>query len=739
MSESAKAPLELLLEVRTEEIPARMLRPAIEELQSSVLSELVRRGLTPESIDAGYTCRRLWLVVRGLPAKQPDREAVEIGPPASVAFDAEGRLTAAGEGFAKKVGVSPASLRRRLFSKGETHFTEVVSGESIERMVQVKADGERVYAVRSYAGSSAASVLAELLPKSLAQISWAKTMRWGTNSGPWVRPVHGVVALLGGEVVPCDLFGVASGRETRGHPTLSPEPFEVAGSADYFDRLAERGIVAKPEERKAALRRGMEERARAAGGNLVPDEALLDKLAAICEIPGVMEGAFAEELAELPREVLTASLRDHQSALTVERDGRLLPLFLTVMDRPDDPAGRVRAGNEWVVAARLADARFFWEKDRSRPLGERAGALASLTFQERLGSYAEKSERLAALAAEVAGALGLDAARAAAERAARLAKIDLVTEMVREFTTLQGVMGGLYARADGEPDEVWQAVYDHYQPAGADDSLPRGTGGRIVALVDRLDTLSGFFGLGPKLWPTGSKDPFGLRRAALGVVRLALEGGLDCDLAPLFARAAAAYPEGTLTHWNEAFRLEPGPDGARAAGPLVDFLLDRLDYLLGREGLAHDEIAAALGAGRVGLEVGAIAARARALARVRGDRDFLAVALAAKRISNILEGAPEGSVDAGALAQEAERSLHAAAESFRSEVDRALAASDFERGLRAVLPLAGPLDRFFVEVLVMDPDPGVRRNRLALLATLRHAISRLADLSALVVEKADYR
>jgi glycyl-tRNA synthetase beta chain len=300
-------------------------------------------------------------------------------------------------------------------------------------------------------------------------------------------------------------------------------------------------------------------------------------------------------------------------------------------------------------------------------------------------------------------------------------------------------MGGLYARADGEPDEVWQAVYDHYLPAGADDSLPRGTGGRIVALADRLDTLAGFFGLGPKLWPTGSKDPFGLRRAALGVVRLGLEGGLDCDLAPLFARAAAAYPASTLTHWGEAFRLEAGPDGARVAGPLVDFLLDRLDYLLGREGLAHDEIAAALGARRVGLEVGAIAARARALARFRGDRDFLAVALAAKRISNILEGAPEGSLDAGALAHDAERKLLAAAETLRGEVDRALAAGDYERGLRAVLPLAGPLDRFFVEVLVMDPDPVVRRNRLALLATLRGAISRLADLSALVVEKSDYR
>ncbi len=716
-----------------------MLQPAIDELQSATLAELVRRGLTPDAIDTGFTCRRLWLVVRGLPGKEPDREVVEIGPPAAVAFGPDGQLTAAGQGFAKKVGVSPESLRRRVFSKSETHFTDIVMGQKTSRPVQVKADGERIFAVRSHQGSETAAVLAELIPQYLERLNWAKSMRWSSGAGPWVRPIHGIVAVLSGEVVPFELFGVASGRTTCGHPILSPEPFPVSGAEDYFALLAERGIVPSSSARMEALRQGMAARAAAAGGVLVDDLPLLAKLAAICEVPGVMEGSFAAELAELPREVLTASLRDHQSALTAERDGKLLPLFLTVMDRPDDPAGRVRAGNEWVVAARLADARFFWQKDRSRPLAERADALAALTFQERLGSYADKSVRLAALAAEIARAMGLDRELDAAVRAAELAKVDLATEMVREFTSLQGVIGGLYARADGEPDAVWQAVYDQYLPSGAEDALPRGEAGRIVALADRIDTLAGFFGLGPKLWPSGSKDPFGLRRAALGIVRICLEPGFDLDIASLLQRAAEGYPAGALAHWNEALRVAAQSEDGPVGGPLIDFLLDRLDFLLAREGLAHDEIAAALGARGAGLHFGAIAARARAIRAVRGEKEFLAVTLAAKRIANILKAEPSGGVDPEALIEPAERALHAATTTFRQEVERALAAGAFEAGLRAVQSLAAPLDRFFDDVLVMDPDPRLRDNRLSLLGGIRVLISRLADLSALVVEKTEYR
>ncbi len=728
MTETAREGSEFLLEVRAEEIPARMLPGAVQELGTSLFEELMRRRLVPREVTTAFTPRRLVLVLKGLPEKEEDRVSIEVGPPASAAYDAAGHPTAAALGFARKFGMDASALKRRQFSKEEDLHTDSVAGAKGTKPAKTKLEGERVYLERTYAGRPTADVLAELVPRLLAGLNWAKTMRWGRATGPWVRPVHGILALLDGEVVPFELFGVASGRESAGHPTLSPGRFPVASLEDYQAQLAGRGIVIDPEDRKRRLRAEMTARAAAAGGRLVEDDALLDKLAAICEIPGVLEGAFAAELAELPREVLTTSLRDHQSALTVERAGRLLPLFLTVMDRPDDPAGRVRAGNEWVVAARLADASFFWAKDRGAPLADRHEALAALTFQEKLGSYAAKTERLVRLTGELAAALGRDAAAPAGERAARLAKLDLATDMVREFTSLQGVMGGLYARADGEPEEVWQAIYDHYLPGGADDELPRGPAGRLLALADRLDTLAGFFGLGPKLWPSGSRDPFGLRRAALGVVRLALEEAPSSDLGPVLHRAFAGYG-GAL-------------DGAAVAAAeqgLIPFLHDRLEFLLGREGLAHDEIAAALGADGPRLAFGALAARARAVHALREEPGFLAVALAAKRIANILKGQTPVEVAPESLREPAERALYDAGARFGDEVAAALAGGDPERGLRAVMPLAAPLDRFFVEVLVMDPDEAVRRNRLALLGRLRRDLLRLADLSAVVVDKSDYR
>ncbi|MBZ0090103.1 MAG: glycine--tRNA ligase subunit beta, partial [Thermoanaerobaculia bacterium] len=376
MTDQSPRASEFLLEVRAEEIPARMLPGATQELGTLLFEELMRRGLVPAEVASAFTPRRLVIELKGLPEREKDKTLTEVGPPASAAYDAAGNPTPAALGFAKKFGMEASSLKRKQFSSDSDATAAAVSpGAKVTKGGKGRVEGERVYLERTYAGRPTSEVLSEILPRLLAGLNWAKTMRWGSGTGPWVRPVHGIVALLDGEIVPFELFGVAAGRETAGHPTLSAESFPVSGLEDYHAKLAQRGIVVDPGERKRRLRQEMAERATAAGGTLVDDEPLLDKLAAICEIPGVMEGAFAPDLTELPREVLTSSLRDHQSALTVEGEGRLLPLFLTVMDRPDDPAGRVRAGNEWVVAARLADARFFWGKDRSQPLAERAGAL----------------------------------------------------------------------------------------------------------------------------------------------------------------------------------------------------------------------------------------------------------------------------------------------------------------------------------------------------------------------------
>jgi glycyl-tRNA synthetase beta chain len=689
---------ELLLEVRAEEIPARMLAPAIHELRTRVFDELVGRGLTPTEVETGYTPRRLVLAMRGLPVAEPDRREEVMGPPIAAAFR-DGKPTPALEGFAKRVGVELGAIRQVTTERGTY-----------------------VAATREIRGRATSEVLAELLPQALTGIGWAKTMSWGRGVGPWVRPIHGIVALFADEVVPFSLFGIASGRTTVGHPTLSPAPFDVTGIADYRRQLAARGIEVDPAARRQRLHATMVERATALGGTLVEDDALLDKLAAICEIPGVMEGTFDRSFLAVPREVLTESLRDHQSALTaVDAAGNLLPLFLTVMDRADDPKGRVRAGNEWVVAARLADARFFYGEDRKTPLVARAPRLASLTFQERLGSYAAKSVRLEALAGWIADALGRSELVEPATVAAGLLKVDLVSDMVREFTSLQGVMGGIYAREDGYAESVWQAVYDQYRPASTGDPIPRGEVGRLVGLADRLDTLAGMFGLG--LIPSGSKDPFGLRRAAQALVRILLEGEIALDWEAAAEEAVRLYGS-TL-----------GKPAGEVVATLRPFVHDRIRYLLGLRGFAYDEIEAALGVG--GRHLPDLLARVEALHAVRGEARFASVVQAAKRIANITREVADRDlvVDAARLGMPAEQALLAAHDELAGAVDAAVLARDYRTAFGRVADFAETLDRFFVEVLVMDEDLQVRENRLALLKAIGRVVGRTAKLTEMVVEK----
>ena len=696
---------EYLLEVRSEEIPARMLEPGVRELATRVFEELMSRGLGPSEVETGFTPRRLVLILAGVPEREADREEQVMGPPVRAAYAADGAPTPALVGFAKRCGVAPEELSRVTTDKGEY-----------------------LAAVKKIEGRATSEVLAEIVPRVLAGISWAKTMRWGSGKGPWVRPVHGIVSLFDGQVVPFELHGIRAGDESAGHPILSPETFRVDGVAAWRRELASRKIEVRPDERRRILLDTMQSRAQELGGRLMNDPALLEKLVAICEIPGVMEGRFDDAFLELPAEVLATSLRDHQSAFTVESasngSGKLLPHFLTVMDRADDPKGRARSGNEWVVAARLADARFFYGEDRKAGLTHRAEQLHRLTFQEKLGSYADKSERLAALAGAICDRLGWEDEREHAVAAARLLKVDLATEMVKEFTSLQGIMGGIYAREEGQPEAIWQAVYDQYMPASTDDRIPRGQVGQVAGLADRIDTLVGIFGLG--LIPTGSKDPFGLRRAAQGVVRIALEGGLALDLEAVAAEAAGLYGD----------RLKRSPQ--QILDDLRPFLHDRIRFLLEREGFTYDEIEAALAMGSADLPD--LRARVDALHRVRESADFLSVVLAAKRIANITKDAATGQpLDESLLAEPAEKDLWSAFQGLRSEVEEAAATHDYERCLRRIADLAPVLDKFFVEVLVMAEDPKVRQNRIALLQEIGRTVNRTARITEVVVDKAEAR
>lgn len=697
---------EFLLEVRSEEIPARMLEPGTRELATRVFEELMARGVGPREVETGYTPRRLVLILSGLPEREADREEQVLGPPVRAAYNAEGAPTPALLGFAKRCGVAPEDLVRIATEKGEY-----------------------LAAKQHTAGRATREILSELIPRVLAGISWPKAMRWGAGDGPWVRPVQGLLALLDGEVVPMTFFDVAAGDSTIGHPILSPAAFAVTGVADYRQKLAALGIEVRHAARRERLHAAMTAEAEALGGKLVEDDPLLDKLAALCEVPGVMSGAFDPAFLTLPAEVLATSLRDHQSALTVEGPEGLMPAFLTVMDRPDDPIGRVRSGNEYVVAARLADAKFFYGEDRKGKLAGKASRLASLGFHERLGTYGEKAERLARLAEAIGRRLGSDGREIEqAVEAAKLLKVDLTTEMVKEFTSLQGVVGGIYAREDGHAEEVWQAIYDQYQPASTEDAIPRGRVGRIAGLADRIDTLAGIFGLG--LIPTGSKDPFGLRRAAQGVVRIALEGGLSLDLEAVAREAVGFYGAKLTRSADEVLAL------------LRPFLYDRIRHVLGLEGYAYDEIEAALGAtgGSGGVaSLPDLRARVAALKKVRGEERFLSVVLSAKRIANIVKDAPEHDFDAAALVEPAERELFDAFAELRAEIVEAMAERDYERVLFRTADLAPVLDRFFVDVLVMDPDLDVRANRIALLQAIHRTVSRTAKLTEMVVDKAELR
>jgi glycyl-tRNA synthetase beta chain len=691
---------ELLLEVRCEEIPARMLRPALSQLQAEVGDALSALGLAPRKSEAYFGPRRLCLILKGVPGSEADERVREVGPPARVAFDEAGAPTPAALGFARRCSVEPEALERVSLEKGDYVAVE------IERK-----------------GRPTPEVLAEILPSLIAGLTWPKTMRWGAGEGPWVRPIHGIVALFQGEVVPFELFGVASGRATVAHPVLSPKPFDVRSATDYRRKLKRRHVEIDFEARRNRLAAAIQATAKEMGGLVVEDPELLDKLSSICEIPGMVGGSFDESYLDLPREVLIVSLRDHQSAFTIQAGARLKPGFLTVMDRVDDPQGKVRAGNEWVVDARLADARFFLKEDRKRTLAEHAENLSSLAVHVKLGSYAEKSQRMRQLAQILCDELGWSKERAAAEAAAGLLKADLTTEMVKEFTALQGVIGGIYAREDGAAKEVWQAVYDHYLPAAPTDPIPRGRVGLVCSLADRVDTLVGFFGLG--MMPSGRGDPLGLRRAGQGLVRIVLEADLPLDLDLLAARAVLLYGD----------RLERGGDDV--LNDLRPFLENRVRHILGAEGFAYDEIEAGLAVGFGNLPD--LRARVRALHGMRGEKGFLSVVLAAKRIASILKDTPEHVFREELLKEDAERELFKASRELRAEVESAEGKGAYDECLRSIARFADVLEQFFNAVLVMDENRDLRHNRIALLQSIQRTLSRTARLTEMVVDRAELR
>lgn len=700
---------EFLLELLSEEIPARMQARAAEDLRRLVTGKLKAAGVAFERSAAHVTPRRLTLAIDGLPEKQPDVSEEKKGP---------------------RVGAPEQALRG--FVKGNG----LASIDQAERRETPK--GTFYFAVRRVPGRPTADVLAEIVIGAVQEMPWPKSMRWATAGGRWVRPLRSALAILDGAPLKAALpfaeqagesAAYRFGKRTSGHRFLAPERFEVESFADYRAKLRAAKVMLERGERRRAIEEGAAALAAGAGLTVKDDAGLLDEVAGLVEWPVPLMGRIDAVFMDLPPEVLTTSMRSHQKYFsTLDGEGRLADRFLLVanMETPDAGAAVV-AGNERVLRARLADARFFWDQDRKRSLASRAPDLKDVVFHARLGTLDEKVDRLRALAVEIARHIpGADIDRV--RSAARLAKADLTAGMVGEFPELQGVMGRYYARHDGEHDEVAEAIAEHYSPLGPADACPSAPVSVAVALADKIDTLVGFWAIDEK--PTGSKDPYALRRAALGAIRLIVENRLRLPLMPVFAVAARLLEN----------RLERGP-AAKIAGPgetlpdLLAFFADRLRALLRDKGVRHDLIAAVFALGGEDDLV-------RLLDRVRALQTFLAsddgsnLLVAYRRAANIVrieekkdKVAYDGALDEGRLRQDEEHGLLAALNGVLGEAGPALRSEDYGAAMAALARLRGPIDAFFDEVTVNAEDAAVRENRLRLLSRIGATLDRVADFS----------
>jgi glycyl-tRNA synthetase beta chain len=690
---------DFLFEIGLEEVPARMIAGAQAELEQRVVKmlereRLVRSGAVTKSF---ATPRRLAVWVAGVAARQEDVAEELVGPSVKVAFK-DGVATPAALAFAKKAGVEVAALKTVTNAKGE-----YLAATSVK------------------AGRGAVEVIAAEMPKELAGIYWAKNMYWRPGKPErFVRPVRWMVAMLGAEVVPVSFGGYVAGAVTYGHRVLFGDaPIALGAPGEYEDALLSGFVIADVEVRRERIRKALDKVTRTVPGlRWREDMGLVDKLTQLTEWPSVLIGGFEPEYLALPEEVLVTVMRDHQSYFAVEdKDGKLAPHFLAVLNTETDEAGMavIRHGNERVLRARFNDARFFWEFDQRVPLVERVALLEHVTFQKDLGSYAAKSLRVRELCdrlADLAAGRGFVVDLNTLVDAAALAKTDLTTELVKEFTELQGEVGGLYAKAQGLKEKTAAAIYDHYRPESMEAPIARTPEGQLLAIADKADTIAGMFRLG--LEPTGSKDPFALRRAANGVVKTLAESTVPLLLSEI-SKAAESLD-----------------------GKMIGFFGERLEfYLREAKGQAYDVVKAVLAAGSD--DVRDAVARAEAVTAVRGSEDFAAVSSAFKRMKNILSQAKEkgiaagSSVDAALLTDPAEKALAERSAELAGRVDTLRAEKNYKTALEQIATLRPQVDAFFDAVMVMAPDAEVRANRLALLERVLGDFSGIADFSEIVV------
>jgi glycyl-tRNA synthetase beta chain len=684
---------DLLIEIGTEELPPKALRRLSLAFADGISAGLEATALKPSRVVPYGAPRRLAVLVSDLPAAQQDQQSVRRGPALSAAFDEEGCPTQAAVGFARSCGVG------------------------VEQLDQLETDKGSWLAYRAVQqGQPAVELVPDLVRKALAALPIPKRMRWGDRADEFVRPVHWVVLLFGDDVIAADILGVRADRYTRGHRFHHPDPIYLGEPQAYLPILETEGqVLADYAARREAIRAQVMEQAKLLDGQALIDDALLDEVTALVEWPVALSGRFDETFLQVPSEALISSMQDHQKYFPVlDTQGNLLPHFITVANLVSKDPGQIRAGNERVIRPRLADAAFFWNQDRKQPLEQRADGLRNMVFEKRLGTLFDKQRRVASLAASIATAIGSEAAHA--QRAAQLCKCDLLTSMVFEFPDLQGVMGRYYALHDAEPHAVADAIREHYLPRFAGDELPATPTGQALALADRLDSLVGIFAIGQQ--PSGDKDPFALRRAALGLIRICIERQLDLDIEQLLNSAAQTF--------------EAKVNAAAAVQAVFDYVMDRLRGYYQEAGVEADLVEAVL-ATRPSRPLD-FDRRVQACRVFRDLPEAQSLAAANKRISNILKKWDQpipAAVDRQRLIDAAEQQLAERLADASTAVLPLMQSGDYTPALKQLATLKQPVDAFFDSVMVMDEDSALRDNRLALLQSLRNLFLRVADLSRL--------
>jgi glycyl-tRNA synthetase beta chain len=714
---------DFLLEIGLEEVPARMIDAAQAELARRV-EELLEREHLGHGRSQVFSTPRRFAVLISVEPRQPNEMTKQLGPPASAAYK-NGQPTKAAEGFAGKMGVSLDQLQ-----------------------VVDTPKGKYVYAEVKKIGRTAEDVLAEKLPKEIAALYWPKNMYWRSKNERFVRPLRWLVALLDENAIPMELFGMPAQAGTRGHRILGSSTTIPRASA-YEQTLREVKVIASRGEREQRIRKALDAATRAVpGARWREDAELLNTVVNLTEWPSAILGNFDREFLELPEEVLVTVMRDHQKYFAVEdASGRLAPHFLAVLNTEGDPAGIIRHGNERVLRARFNDARFFWQTDQKRPLRDRVSDLKKVTFQKDLGSYYDKSMRVQKLASLICQSLedaGVKVRPGIVHKAALLAKTDLTTELVKEFTELQGIVGGLYTRAqqldpnlnDDQRNAIATAIYDQYKPESMEDRVPSTIEAAVLSISDKADSIAGMFALG--LQPTGSKDPFALRRQANGIVKIIAECKLPVELTPLFELALRGY-EGTEAVKNFASEFQTQAGQTKVLAPIVIFMGERIEFYL-REvlGFAYDVVNAVLIAGTD--NVVDVIARAKAVTHARPSEDFEHISIAFKRIKNILRQANESGKKIAAdfsvedLREDAEKALASEMATIAARVTALRAQANYPEALVEISTLRPAVDTFFDRVMVMVEDEQLRAARLALLQTLLRKFSTIADFSEIVTE-----